>query len=118
MAGPLYFFRSSTVLKGRGGGWALVRSVAAATMPSSTAARVLKDLPTANFDQKHGVEIMTAALTVPCKTIASNAGVEGAVVVGKLLESSDTSFGYNAQTGEYVNMYDAGIIDPDRKSVV
>merc|ERR1719392_22177 len=78
------------------------------------ATRALTDLPTANFDQKHGVEIMAQALTVPCKTIASNAGVEGAVVVGKLLESSDTNFGYNAQTGEYCDMVAEGIIDPTK----
>merc|ERR1719472_704252 len=76
------------------------------------ATRALKDLPTANFDQKHGVEIMMQALTVPCKTIASNAGAEGAVVVGKLLESTDTNLGYDAQIGEYVDMVSKGIIDP------
>merc|ERR1711935_555889 len=78
------------------------------------ATRALKDLSTSNFDQKHGVEIMTQALTVPCKTIASNAGAEGAVVVGKLLESTDTTFGYNAQTDEYCDLVDAGIIDPTK----
>ncbi|EOD10125.1 heat shock protein 60, partial [Emiliania huxleyi CCMP1516] len=70
-----------------GGGTALLYST-----------KALEGIPTSNFDQKHGVEIMKAALTVPCKTIASNAGAEGAVVVGKLLESSDTNFGYDAQT--------------------
>ena len=60
------------------------------------ATRALKDVPVANADQKYGLEIMMQALTVPCKTIASNAGAEGAVVVGKLLESTDTSFGYDA----------------------
>merc|ERR1719393_415361 len=61
------------------------------------ATRALKDLPVGNADQKFGVEIMTQALTVPCKTIASNAGAEGAVVVGKLQESTDTNFGFDAQ---------------------
>ena len=51
----------------------------------------------ANFDQKHGIEIIIQALQAPCKTIASNAGVEGAVIVGKLLESTDTNWGYDAQ---------------------
>merc|ERR1719424_2013083 len=68
------------------------------------ATRALGDIPTTNFDMKHGVEIMIQALTVPCKTIASNAGAEGAVVVGKLLESNDTNFGFDAQNGEYVDM--------------
>merc|ERR1719231_1067362 len=78
------------------------------------ATRALANLEVANFDQKHGVEIMTQALTVPCKTIASNAGAEGAVIVGKLLESTDTNWGYNAQTGEYVDMVAQGIIDPTK----
>ena len=78
------------------------------------ATRALKDLPTANFDQKHGVEIMQAALTVPCRTIASNAGAEGAVIVGKLLESDSVNFGYDAQKGEYCDMVAAGIIDPTK----
>jgi len=69
---------------------------------------------TSNFDQKHGIEIMMRALTVPCKTIASNAGVEGAVIVGKLMESTDTDWGYNAQDGEFCNMVHHGIIDPTK----
>jgi chaperonin GroEL len=51
------------------------------------------------FDQQIGVQIIQTALRVPCKTIADNAGVEGAVVVGKLLESTDPSHGYNAAIG-------------------
>mmetsp|Transcript_29223 Transcript_29223/g.92476 ORF Transcript_29223/g.92476 Transcript_29223/m.92476 type:complete len:568 (+) Transcript_29223:49-1752(+) len=86
-----------------GGGTALLYST-----------KALEGIPTSNFDQKHGVEIMKAALTVPCKTIASNAGAEGAVVVGKLLESSDTNFGYDAQTATYTDLVGAGIIDPTK----
>ena len=78
------------------------------------APRALKDVKTANFDQKVGVDIMANALTVPCKTIASNAGEEGAVIVGKLLESTDTNYGFNAQVGEYCDMVAAGIIDPTK----
>merc|ERR1719331_2822690 len=78
------------------------------------ATQALKDLPVANNDQKYGVEIMMSALTVPCKTIASNAGAEGAVVVGKLLESTDVNFGYDAQNGEYVDLVAKGIIDPTK----
>ncbi|GFR49009.1 hypothetical protein Agub_g11030 [Astrephomene gubernaculifera] len=65
-----------------------------------------------NFDQKIGVQIIQNALRVPMKTIANNAGVEGAVVVGKVSEFSDPNMGYNAATGEYVDMVKAGVIDP------
>jgi len=78
------------------------------------ASKALDGIVTANFDQKVGVDIMRHALTVPCKTIANNAGAEGAVVVGKLLESSDTTFGFDAQKGEYVDMIAKGIIDPTK----
>lgn len=76
------------------------------------ATRVLKDLQTANEDQKRGVEIIENALKAPTFTIASNAGVDGTLVVGKLLEQDDLNLGYDAASGEYVNMVKAGIIDP------
>lgn len=76
------------------------------------AAKELDKLPTANFDQKIGVQIIQNALKTPVFTIASNAGVEGAVVVGKLLESDNPDLGYDAAKGEYVDMVKAGIIDP------
>ncbi|KAL2994789.1 hypothetical protein AAZX31_10G182700 [Glycine max] len=72
----------------------------------------LDKLQTANFDQKIGVQIIQNALKTPVHTIASNAGVEGAVVVGKLLEQNDPDLGYDAAKGEYVDMVKAGIIDP------
>ena len=59
-----------------------------------------------------GGQIIQNAPKGPTHTIASNAGVEGAVVVGKLLETSDENVGYNAATGEYVDMVEAGVIDP------
>ena len=65
-----------------------------------------------NFDQKVGVQIIKAAIRVPMKTIANNAGVEGSVVVEKVLGSDDDSWGYNAATGEYGDMIAAGVIDP------
>eukprot|EP00201_Polytomella_parva_P023020 CAMPEP_0175048276 /NCGR_PEP_ID=MMETSP0052_2-20121109/6098_1 /TAXON_ID=51329 ORGANISM="Polytomella parva, Strain SAG 63-3" /NCGR_SAMPLE_ID=MMETSP0052_2 /ASSEMBLY_ACC=CAM_ASM_000194 /LENGTH=576 /DNA_ID=CAMNT_0016312319 /DNA_START=50 /DNA_END=1780 /DNA_ORIENTATION=- len=65
-----------------------------------------------NFDQQIGVQIIQNALKVPMKTIANNAGVEGYVAVGKVMESNDVELGYNAATGKFVNMVDAGIIDP------
>ncbi|XP_040374104.1 chaperonin CPN60-2, mitochondrial isoform X5 [Rosa chinensis] len=76
------------------------------------AAKELDKLPTANFDQKIGVQIIQNALKAPVHTIASNAGVEGAVVVGKLLEQDNPDLGYDAAKGEYVDMVKAGIIDP------
>lgn len=76
------------------------------------ASKELDKLQTANFDQKIGVQIIQNALKSPVHTIASNAGVEGAVVVGKLLEQDNPDLGYDAAKGEYVDMVKAGIIDP------
>ncbi|KAM1346285.1 hypothetical protein ACFX13_036351 [Malus domestica] len=76
------------------------------------ASKALDKLVTANFDQKIGVQIIQNALKMPVSTIASNAGVEGAVVVGKLLEQDNPDLGYDAAKGEYVDMIKAGIIDP------
>ncbi|TVU48411.1 hypothetical protein EJB05_08047 [Eragrostis curvula] len=76
------------------------------------ASKDLDKLQTANFDQKIGVQIIQNALKTPVHTIASNAGVEGAVIVGKLLEQENTDLGYDAAKGEYVDMVKAGIIDP------
>ncbi|CAL9759281.1 unnamed protein product [Musa acuminata subsp. burmannicoides] len=76
------------------------------------ASKELDKLQTANFDQKIGVQIIQNALKTPVHTIASNAGVEGAVVVGKLLEQDELDLGYDAAKGEYVDMVKAGIIDP------
>ncbi|KAI7750671.1 hypothetical protein M8C21_029515 [Ambrosia artemisiifolia] len=76
------------------------------------ATRVLKSLQTANEDQKRGVEIVENALKAPAFTIVSNAGGDGAMVLGKLLEQDDLHFGYDASQGKYVNMVKAGIIDP------
>jgi chaperonin GroEL len=67
----------------------------------------------ANFDIKVGVNIVRSALREPCTLIAGNAGVEGAVVVGKLLENSiGSTIGYNAYTATYVDMFQCGVIDP------
>eukprot|EP00921_Rhytidocystis_pertsovi_P007876 GHVQ01013045.1.p2 GENE.GHVQ01013045.1~~GHVQ01013045.1.p2 ORF type:complete len:591 (+),score=124.74 GHVQ01013045.1:92-1864(+) len=78
------------------------------------ASRVLDKLVPENGDQKVGFNIVRNACKVPCKLIAENAGHEGAVVVGNLLREGDTSMGFNAQTGEYVNMISAGIMDPTK----
>ncbi len=86
-----------------GGGVALLYSI-----------NVLDSVTTANEDQKVGVEIVRRALQSPVRQIAENAGVDGAVVAGKLLEQTDTDFGYNAQSGVYENLVAAGVIDPTK----
>ncbi len=65
-----------------------------------------------NADQTAGIAIVRRALEAPLRQIAENAGVDGAVVAGKVRESDDNSFGFNAQTEEYGNMFDFGVIDP------
>jgi chaperonin GroEL len=86
-----------------GGGVALLR-----------ASEVLKKLRTHNDDQKTGVEIVRKALSWPARQIALNAGEDGSVVVGKILEKDQYGFGFDAQSGEYVNMMSKGIIDPTK----
>ena len=78
------------------------------------ATRALEKLRTRNADQKAGVDIVRRALQAPVRQIVENAGEDGSVIVGKLLESKDTNQGYDAQKGEYVNMIKAGIIDPTK----
>jgi len=84
-----------------GGGVALLRAV-----------KALDNLATANQDQKVGIEIVRRAIEAPVRQIAENAGAEGSVIVGKLREKTDFSFGWNAQTGEYGDLYAQGVIDP------
>ena len=86
-----------------GGGVALLRSVEA-----------LKRLNTENEDQKHGVEIVRKAIQMPARQIAINAGADGSVVVGKIMDKDQYSYGYDAQTGEYGNLVTKGIIDPTK----
>ncbi|XP_058073928.1 chaperonin CPN60-like 2, mitochondrial [Magnolia sinica] len=76
------------------------------------ATKELDKLQTANSDQKIGVQIIQNALKSPTCTIAANAGVDGAVVLGRLLEQEDLNLGYDAAKGVYVDMVKAGIIDP------
>ncbi|CAA3010869.1 chaperonin CPN60-like 2, mitochondrial [Olea europaea subsp. europaea] len=76
------------------------------------ATRVLENLETVNEDQKRGVQIVENALKAPSFTIVSNAGGDGALVIGKLLEQDDLNLGYDAAKDQYVNMVKAGIIDP------
>ena len=84
-----------------GGGVALVQ-----------AAKGLEGLEGANSDQNAGIAIVRRALEAPLRQIADNAGVDGAVVAGKVRESTNTSFGFNAQTEEYGDMFKFGVIDP------
>ena len=76
------------------------------------AGRVLDGLKPENQDQKVGIDIIRKATQAPIRQIVENAGLDGAVVAGKLLESKDTNYGFNAQSGEYTDMIKAGIIDP------
>merc|ERR1719204_2344487 len=76
------------------------------------ASKSLEGLKVKNEDQSVGVKIVEKAVLVPAKTIAQNAGSEGSVIVGKLLEANDFSMGYDSFYGEYKNMLEAGIIDP------
>lgn len=78
------------------------------------ATKALDAVKPANDDQRVGVDIIRKALQAPLRQIVANAAEDGAVVVGKLLEKYDVTIGYNAQNGEYVNMFDAGIVDPTK----
>src|SRR5262245_63005223 len=73
-----------------------------------------KKIRTQNDDQKTGVEIVRKALSAPARQIALNAGEDGSVIVGKILEKDQYSFGFDAQSGEYVDMLKKGIIDPTK----
>jgi chaperonin GroEL len=84
-----------------GGGVALLRALDA-----------LESLRAANDDQKVGINIVRRALQAPLRQIAENAGEDGAVVVGKILDKKDYNYGYNAATGEYGNLVKEGVIDP------
>ncbi|WP_028031494.1 chaperonin GroEL [Gemmobacter nectariphilus] len=84
-----------------GGGVALVQ-----------AGKALEGLKGANSDQDVGIAIVRRALEAPVRQIAENSGVDGSVVAGKIRESSSTSFGFNAQTEEYGDMFSFGVIDP------
>jgi chaperonin GroEL len=86
-----------------GGGVALLR-----------ASESLKKVRTSNDDQKTGVEIVRKALQAPARQIATNAGEDGSVIVGKILENSNYAFGFDAQGGDYVDMVKKGIIDPTK----
>ncbi|KAI9031902.1 hsp60-like protein [Phycomyces nitens] len=80
------------------------------------AAKVLDNLKGANFDQQLGISIIRQAIQTPCRTIVDNAGGEGSVVAGKLLEDKpeNTNWGYDASCNEYVDMIERGIIDPTK----
>ncbi len=85
-----------------GGGVSLVQS----------AKKALESLEGANDDQNAGISIVRRAIEAPLRQIAENAGVDGAVVAGKIRESSDPKYGFNAQTEEYGDLFSFGVIDP------
>jgi chaperonin GroEL len=76
--------------------------------------RVLAKLQPANNDQKVGIDIVRRALAYPTRLIAENAGTDGSVIIGKLLEKGDVNHGYDAQKGSYTDMVKDGIIDPTK----
>ncbi|HKQ45010.1 MAG TPA: chaperonin GroEL, partial [Rhizomicrobium sp.] len=78
------------------------------------AAKVLKDLTGDNEDQNQGINIVRRAIQYPLRQIVSNAGQEASIVVGKLHDQKSNTYGYNAQTGEYQDFIDAGIVDPTK----
>ena len=86
-----------------GGGIALLR-----------AKNALAKLKPANADEETGIKIILKALEAPLRTIVENAGVEGSVIVARVLEASRDAYGYNAKTGTYTDMFKAGIIDPKK----
>jgi chaperonin GroEL len=86
-----------------GGGVALLRAV-----------KALDRIKVDNEDQKHGLEIVRKAITWPARQIALNAGEDGSVVVGKVLDQDQYNYGFDAQTGEYGNLVSKGIIDPTK----
>jgi chaperonin GroEL len=84
-----------------GGGVALLRAL-----------KALERVKTANADQKAGVDIVRRAIQMPARQIVENAGEDGSLVVGKLIEKGDYNWGFNAATGEYQDLVRAGVIDP------
>jgi chaperonin GroEL len=86
-----------------GGGTALLYAI-----------RALDKLTPSNPDQKVGIDIVRKALSWPARQIAENSGTDGSIVVGKLLESKDPNYGYDAQKGEFTDLVQAGIIDPTK----
>jgi chaperonin GroEL len=86
-----------------GGGVALLR-----------AGKAIEKLKGKNEDQRHGIEIVKKAITWPARQIAMNAGEDGSIVVGKILDEDTYAYGYDAQTGEFGNLVSKGIIDPTK----
>ncbi|MFT2214603.1 chaperonin GroEL [Rhizobium giardinii] len=84
-----------------GGGVALLRAV-----------RALDSIQTENPDQRHGIDLVRRAIEAPVRQIAENAGAEGSIIVGKLREKAEFGYGWNAQTNEFGDLYDQGVIDP------
>ena len=78
------------------------------------ALRALDGLNTANDDQKVGINIVRKAIQIPARQIAQNAGADGSVIVGKILEHGTYGWGYDAQSGEYGDLIGKGIIDPTK----
>jgi len=78
------------------------------------ATKALAKLKPENDDQKTGIDIVRRALQIPVRIIAENAGTDGSIVIGKLIDKDNANWGYDAQSGEYVDMVKAGIVDPTK----
>ena len=84
----------------------------ASVISNEMADAILDALKPANDEQRYGIDIVRRAVQAPVRQIVSNAGGDGSIVVGKLLDANDPAYGFDAQTGTYVDMFKAGIIDP------
>jgi chaperonin GroEL len=98
-----YRLRWGDAPNARRGGFALLRAV-----------KALEKLKVHNDDQRTGIGIVKKALSWPARQIAINAGDDGSIVVGKILDKDTYAFGYDAQAGEYGNLVSKGIIDPTK----
>ncbi len=78
------------------------------------ATKALARVRASNDDERHGIDIVRRAIQMPARLIAENAGTDGSIVIGKLLDKDDPNWGFNAQSGEYVDMVKVGVVDPTK----
>jgi chaperonin GroEL len=88
--------------------------VAGGGVPLARASLVLSKLKADNDDQRFGIEIVRKAVQTPLRQIAENAGQDGAVIAGKILDKDEYNWGYDAQRGEFKDLVKAGIVDPTK----
>jgi chaperonin GroEL len=88
------------------------KALSPAAAPLLHAGKALAELKPENDEQRAGIDIVRRALLAPARQIAENSGLDGSIVVSKVLDSGDANQGFNARTGDYVDMIEAGILDP------